>query len=515
MGRKATVYISAWAGAVLAVVSAPVPARGQDWVRLGNSAIDFSLAGLATGPVERVWYGPQGDSLFIRTSSGKIFETKDFESWKASASALVPPDTGQSLSKLPETGAKVRTAAGQSSASYAVGQFVYRSKDGGENWDNLTAARVPGGLASLVGNGLKDLAISPKDEDEVVVAGDAGVFRTLDGGKSWTGLNDTLPNLPAARIRTLPSSGQSLRLEVQGARVIEWPAGEKQAWRPSDSQDAVTDVRLRQAYTSLRGALVTAVLVAGDAVYTGTVDGLISVSLDRGVTWRSQPTTSGAPVQGFWVDEQDSRIALAILGTRSAPLSGAPATHVWRTLTAGAFWDDMTANLPDVAATGIAANRQSGAVYVSTTAGVFAADVDLNAAAPASNWRAVTGLPAGAVTDVKLDPGGNRLWAAVEGQGVFSTLAPHRLRDPRVVSSADLIARAAAPGALMSVLGARVDSARAGNLTVPVLAATDSESQIQIPFNASGGSVSLSFASGSGIRFLPPCLCSRLPQRFF
>jgi uncharacterized protein (TIGR03437 family) len=72
-----------------------------------------------------------------------------------------------------------------------------------------------------------------------------------------------------------------------------------------------------------------------------------------------------------------------------------------------------------------------------------------------------------------------------------------------VVSSADLVARAAAPGALLSVLGARVDSARAGSLSAPVLAANETESQIQIPFNASGDSVALSLASAGGTRVLP------------
>jgi uncharacterized protein (TIGR03437 family) len=502
MGRKATLCVAVWVGGLLACV----PVAGEDWVRLGNSAIDFSLAGLATGGVERAWYGAGGDGLLIQTSNGKIFETKDFESWKAAASAPpAVPDGSARLAgaALPEAGAKTRTATGQSSASYAFGRFVYRSKDGGASWDNLTAARVPGGLASLVGSGLKDLAISPKNEDEVVVAGDNGVFRSMDGGKSWAGLNDTLPNLPGARIRSLPTGGQSLRLEMQGTRVIEWIAGEKQAWRPSDSEDALTEYRLRQVWTSQRGALVTAVLMAGDTVYTGTVDGLISVSTDRGVTWQNSSTTGGGPVQAFWVDPQDSRIALAVLGARPSPLPGVAPTHVLHTLNAGSFWDDMTANLPDVAATGIAADRQSGAVYVSTTSGVFAADLNLDAASNASNWRALSGLPAAPATDLKLDRGGNKLWVSMEGLGVFSTLAPHRLRDPRVVSSADLVARAAAPGALLSVLGARIDSASSGTLAVPVLAANDTASQIQIPFNASGDSVALSFASGSGIRVLP------------
>ena len=41
--------------------------------------------------------------------------------------------------------------------------------------------------------------------------------------------------------------------------------------------------------------------------------------------------------------------------------------------------------------------------------------------------------------DVKLDAQGNQLWAAIDGYGVYAALAPHRLRDPSVVSAADMI----------------------------------------------------------------------------
>ena len=43
----------------------------------------------------------------------------------------------------------------------------------------------------------------------------------------------------------------------------------------------------------------------------------------------------------------------------------------------------------------------------------------------------------------------------------------------------------------MSVLGARVTAARAGDLSVPVLDSNDTESQLQIPFDMRGPSVSL------------------------
>jgi uncharacterized protein (TIGR03437 family) len=77
------------------------------------------------------------------------------------------------------------------------------------------------------------------------------------------------------------------------------------------------------------------------------------------------------------------------------------------------------------------------------------------------------------------------------------------LRDPRVVSSADLMARATAPGSLVTVLGARVQKAQAGDQAAPVLDANDNESQIQIPFEARGSSISLAVDAASGHVTLP------------
>ncbi|MGH7088201.1 MAG: hypothetical protein ACREFQ_04815, partial [Stellaceae bacterium] len=127
----------------------------------------------------------------------------------------------------------------------------------------------------------------------------------------------------------------------------------------------------------------------------------------------------------------------------------------------------------------------------------------LNALGSAAPWTKLAGLPQAPAEDVQLDAAGNQLWVAMRGFGVYSELAPHRVGDPRVVSAADMIARAAAPGSLMSVVGARVAAARAGDLPVPVLAAGETESQIQIPFEARGGTVSLSFDGSAGRKLLP------------
>jgi uncharacterized protein (TIGR03437 family) len=481
---------------------APVWAQtSSDWYHSGNSLLDLSLAGLATGAVDRVWYSPDGSALSIATSSGKIFQTNDFDSWTRSQEAKAPPvplEPAGSGHRLPETGAQVRAAAGQGSALYAFGKFVYRSLDGGSNWDNLTAFRN----RSIVGPGLRDLAVSPRNPDEVVVAGSAGVFRSLDAGRSWSGLNQGLPNLPGGRLRSLPSGDGGVELELsspsgQTGGVVEWAPGEKQAWRPADSTSAMGEALLRRVYSQERGVPVTAISSPQNStIYMGADDGRISVSTDGGRTWPQNFVTNGGPVEGFWIDAVDPRVALAVLGPKPQDsLSAAPVPHVMRTENGGTFWDDLKLDIP---AYGVTASRASGAIYVATDRGILYSRTDLNSLAGPGPWQALPGLPEGAVTDVRLDPGENRLWVVVQGLGVYSTLAPHRLGDPRVVSAADMIARAAAPGALMSVLGARIAAAKAGDLTVPVLAAGDAESQIQIPFEARGGTLALSLGPATG-----------------
>jgi uncharacterized protein (TIGR03437 family) len=123
---------------------------------------------------------------------------------------------------------------------------------------------------------------------------------------------------------------------------------------------------------------------------------------------------------------------------------------------------------------------------------VYVTFTDLASAGPASGWKRLSGgVEKARAVDVRLDPAGNQLYVALEGYGVFAATAPHRLRSPRLVNAADLRPGAAAPGGLVSVLGSRISSARAGTLDVPVLAASDAESQIQVPFEASGSSLSL------------------------
>ena len=472
------------ASGILAAQTAPV-----EWRRVGNPSMDVGLASAATGPVEAVWYSPDGSRLWARTRSGRVLETIDFESWAPAAAAGDPPDAPPpAVDRLPEPGAKLAIAPTEPGRIYALGSQLYRSDDNGRSWSNLTALHNQ----SIIGSPQHSLAVSPVDPDQVTVANDFGVWRSMDGGFSWSGLNQYLPNLPASRILATPGDMHGTRILVRDAGAMELAPG-AEAWQPAaDAQVQAEDQALASASLAL-GTKITAVAASRQSVYAGAADGRIWVSQDGGRTWTSSPRPgANGPIERFFADPNEPRVALAAVGG-----SG---THVLRTTNGGGFWDDLTSNLPDAPAHGVTAERSAGAVYVATSQGVFFATADLENAGPAAvTWAPIsTRLPAAPATDVRLDPNGYQLYAALDGYGVYATAAPHRLRTLRLLNAADFSMRAAAPGSLISIVGGRVRSANAGALSFPVLAASDTESQIQVPFEAAPSSFSLALQTGRG-----------------
>ena len=129
-------------------------------------------------------------------TSGIVFSTTDFETWTQRDGVTAPEIASYAAEILPESDARVRIQNGNTLRLYAVGANAWRSDDGGRNWSNLTGYKQD----SILGSGLADAAVSPRDPDDVIVCGSTGVWRSLDGGISWVGLNQGLPNLPVRRI---------------------------------------------------------------------------------------------------------------------------------------------------------------------------------------------------------------------------------------------------------------------------------------------------------------------------
>ncbi len=487
---------------LLLVISAlaAAPAMGQvpaevarpEWRKIGGTSVDLMLAAPATGPVDEVWFGPEGRTLYARTRSGRVFETADFENWSPAAAPSARTDSSVAITaeRLPAPNAVLRGTPSDPGRLYALGAHLYVSEDGGRSWTNLTAYRDQ----SVIGPGQHDLAVSPLDANQLVVANEFGVWRSVDGGLSWTGLNRFLPNLSVHRILATPANGRGVEVAINGIGAAELVPGNRAAaspWQVVADPRIDQDLQARRAYSTQLGAEITATAAEGDLAYAGSADGRIWVSLDRGRTWNLSRAAASGPIESFFVDAQAPRVALAAVGGSGA--------HVLRTIDTGGFWDDLSANLPDVPARGVVGDRAAGAVYVATDRGVYWAHQDLEGASQAAQWSLISGnLPAARATAVALDPTGSQLYIALEGYGVYASAAPHRGGALRIVNAADFSSRPAAPGSLVSVLGIPILRARAGDLEFPILASSSSGTQIQVPFSVSGPSVPLALDAASG-----------------
>jgi uncharacterized protein (TIGR03437 family) len=475
----------------LATAALAAAQSAPDWRRVGGSAVEMSLAAPATGPVRDVWFSPAGGALLARTASGNVFQTQDFENWTpAEPGTEAPRAIPAAAARIPETGATVIQALRNPARTYSLGRQLYRSDDGGHTWQNLTAYRTD----SVIGTGQHSLAISPSDPDQIVVANDYGVWRSMDGGMSWSGLNQLLPNLAVRRILSTPAGASGTRVAAVNLGALELPPGGS-VWQAAGSSiSADPEAALRLRFSPVIGTELTAVSQVGRFVYAGSRDGRIWYSIDSGATFSETRVPQGATgaVERIFVDPVEPRVALAALAGRSA--------RVLRSTQFGSFWDVLDGNLPDAAVRSVTADRASGAIYVATDKGVFFGRADLeNASTPAVNWVDLTAkLPAAPAADVRLDPSAVQLYIALDGYGIYATAAPHRIGSLRIVNGGDFSMRPAAPGSLLSVLGGRVMGADASGLAYPILSGSEAETQIQVPFDAIGPNVSLALHTPTG-----------------
>lgn len=178
-----------------AVCAGFVAAQGaaKDGASLSSStlsALKFRAIGpaMCSGRIVDVAVDPIDDSRwFVATASGGVWRTTNngttfdpiFESQASYSIGCVTLD--------PSNRHTVWVGSGENNSQRSVswGDGVYRSRDGGESWDNV---------------GLKDsehigrIAVDPSDSNTVWVAaqgplwrsgGDRGVYKTTDGGTTW------------------------------------------------------------------------------------------------------------------------------------------------------------------------------------------------------------------------------------------------------------------------------------------------------------------------------------------
>ncbi len=149
----------------------------------GNTLREIPLPGR---PVASAMHMPTPNLLLVGTTNGRIFRI----SWTGAAwsapSELTRPRAGNvwvsDLYVDPSNPSRIW-------ATYTTigGGRVYRSDDGGTTWTDRTA-----GLPNLPINAVE---VHPSNPNRVWVAADVGVYQSFDGGASWAAFSLGLPNV--------------------------------------------------------------------------------------------------------------------------------------------------------------------------------------------------------------------------------------------------------------------------------------------------------------------------------
>ncbi len=500
---------------------ATTQAQEPHWKRLGGPAVAAGLAGPAGAPVARTWFSSNGSSLYAALEDGALWATADLGlTWAPAKPGPDAPLARQHLAgaeRGPRGALLVRNPY-RPRVVYALGEHLLRSVDGGGAWTNLTAV----GSGSVIGRWQSDLAIAPSDPDLIVVANTRGIWKSFDAGTTWSSLNRTLPNFPASRFLAA-GSPDTPQLWARGVGALELrrtARGPVWAVTTSASEPSWTERAARErpraagpppvappGFAASRRVWRDGVPVSGDLtqclpgqgcgnadahavsalaenglIWAGTSNGFIWVSRDAGQTWHlSWTDPEHQLVASLWTDPERPATALAVAGNR-----------VLRSTDGGSSWLDLSAGLPASAWQAIAGHPEAGTVYVAGPLGVYCAAADLAWPTPAGRWRKLTGsLPTREARDLALDPGRGRLYVLLAGHGAFWSRVPQVEQALQALSAADLAYRPAAPGSLLTILGASAVSARASGRPAPILDVEPGRTQLQLPFAIRGRTVRL------------------------
>jgi photosystem II stability/assembly factor-like uncharacterized protein len=161
-----------------------IAVAGQRLYLSRNNGTTWVPLALPAGSVASALHIPNGNNVYVGATNGRIFRAQWTGSAWAAIAELTTPRTGAVVSDLHVDPANLQRIW----ATYRTigGGRVFRSVDGGSTWTDRTA-----GLPNLPMNAVE---VDPSNVNRIWVAADLGVYQSLNAGGSWTDFSASLPN---------------------------------------------------------------------------------------------------------------------------------------------------------------------------------------------------------------------------------------------------------------------------------------------------------------------------------
>jgi hypothetical protein len=232
------------------------------------------------------------------------------------------------------------------------------------------------------------MIFSPHDTRTLVVAANR-VFKTTDRGDSWTVISpDLTTNADRSEITTMGVIGNQIRIAANDG-IRDWP----------------TIVSLAESPKQV------------GVYYTGTDDGVVSVSVDAGKTWKNiTANLPGFPAGGYVSEVVPSKYdAGTVYVTVDAHRLNNFNTFVWVSTDFGATFRSIVNNLRGEVARSLTEDPRNGDVlYVPTETGIF---VSLN---KGQNWQRLKGnFPHVRVDEITIHPRDNSMIVGSHGRAIW------------------------------------------------------------------------------------------------
>jgi photosystem II stability/assembly factor-like uncharacterized protein len=311
---------------------------------------------------------PQNSSTVYAGSSHGIFKTTNAgESWSSANSGFFRTYVS-TVAIDPQNQATI----------YAGGIGVYKSTDGGASW-------TVKGLTRTV---IEALAVNPQDSAVVYAATRDGVYKSNDGGSSW-------------RFTVTGGYVKSLAIDPQNPATVYAGTYDHNIYRSTDSG---------ASWNTVGPALWLVYALAIDpqnpaTVYAGTGSGIYK-STDSGSNW----TASGLENTGI--------NTLAIDLQNSSTIYAGTNLGVYKTTNGGVSWIAANKGLSEFSVLALAINTKNPAILYAGTylGGVF------RSSDGGANWSAINaGLKDSDVHALAIDPvAPQRVYAGTNSTGVWA-----------------------------------------------------------------------------------------------
>ena len=185
--KRTLTLITIFLTAVAAFAQAPIKVDSDTISGLGARNIGSATMSGRIAAIDGVWEG-QRLTVYIGAASGGVWKSQNSGTTYKPVFDKQPVQSIGAITIDPKNAKVVWVGTGESWTrnSVSIGDGIYKSSDGGENWTNM---------------GLKDserivkILVDPTDTNTVFAcvpgklwsdSADRGVYKTSDGGKSWT-----------------------------------------------------------------------------------------------------------------------------------------------------------------------------------------------------------------------------------------------------------------------------------------------------------------------------------------